>query len=208
METPAMTKRSVARDERRTAIIDIAMHEFLQEGFAATSMSSIAARLGGSKATLYNYFTSKEELFAASVTTRCEQLLSIIYELESEGGDFRASLQRLGERFLGLILSDDAVLIFRLVVAEAGRFPELGSAFYSSGPHLGTERIAEFFSHAVEAGHLKQDDPLAMSHAFVALCSSDIHKKRLCNVEPCPSADETAKLVERGVTQFLAIYGK
>src|SRR5260221_4043992 len=127
METLTTTRKSkIARDERRAAILDIAMNEFLAAGYAATSMSSIAARIGGSKATLYNYFSSKEELFEACVTARCEQLQAIIYEVEAEGGDFRASLQRVGERFLALILSDDAIATFRLVVAEAGRFPELG----------------------------------------------------------------------------------
>jgi TetR/AcrR family transcriptional repressor of mexJK operon len=53
------------RDKRREAILDVARSVFSEEGYAATSMSSIAARLGGSKGTLYNYFKSKEELFGA-----------------------------------------------------------------------------------------------------------------------------------------------
>jgi AcrR family transcriptional regulator len=55
------------RDEKRAAIVKIAYEAFLTDGYAATSMSSIAAKVGGSKATLYNYFASKEELFAAVI---------------------------------------------------------------------------------------------------------------------------------------------
>src|SRR3954464_10654712 len=85
----AMQKRSVApatasntnenneetvrkgRGDRRELILDVASEVFLKEGYAATSMSEIAARLGGSKGTLYNYFKSKEELFEAYVSRNC-----------------------------------------------------------------------------------------------------------------------------------------
>ena len=63
-----------ARDRRRDAIIDVAREVFFEEGYAAASMSSIAARLGGSKGTLYNYFRSKDELFEAQVRDGCERL--------------------------------------------------------------------------------------------------------------------------------------
>ena len=60
------------RDLKRDAILLIAQQVFLEEGYAATSMSSIAARLGGSKGTLYNYFRSKAELFVAVIQEQCE----------------------------------------------------------------------------------------------------------------------------------------
>ena len=59
------------RDARRGAILDAAEKVFLEEGFAAASMSAIAARVGGSKGTLYNYFKSKEALFEAYVQRHC-----------------------------------------------------------------------------------------------------------------------------------------
>ena len=88
METLTPDKRSarIGKDDRKSQILEIALEMFLKEGFAAVSMSSIAARVGGSKATLYNYFASKEELFAATVAARCGQLQAIIYDVEAEGG--------------------------------------------------------------------------------------------------------------------------
>ena len=76
-----LTKPRVDRDARREAILDVAQDVFLDEGFAAASMSTIAARLGGSKGTLYNYFKSKEELFNAYVQRRCMWQHDAIYEL-------------------------------------------------------------------------------------------------------------------------------
>ena len=62
------------RDERREAILDVAEACFLAEGYDATSMSTIAARVGGSKGTLYNYFKNKEELFAAMMQRVCTEI--------------------------------------------------------------------------------------------------------------------------------------
>ena len=60
-----LTKTRLDRDARRELILDVAQEVFLEEGFANASMSTIAARLGGSKGTLYNYFKSKDDLFTA-----------------------------------------------------------------------------------------------------------------------------------------------
>ena len=92
--TPACP-RTLARDARRQAILDIARESFVTDGFAATSMSAIAAKLGGSKGTLYNYFRSKEELFEAIMQEACggdEVALAAIHE----GGDLHTVLHRLG----------------------------------------------------------------------------------------------------------------
>src|SRR4051812_22630064 len=71
MQPQTLSKPRLDRDARREAILDVAQEVFLEEGFAAASMSTIAARLGGSKGTLYNYFKSKDDLFNAYVERRC-----------------------------------------------------------------------------------------------------------------------------------------
>src|SRR6204780_5843981 len=63
--------RAPTRDERREHILKVAREVFFEYGYSAASMSQIAARLGGSKGTLYNYFKSKEELFEAQVRDLC-----------------------------------------------------------------------------------------------------------------------------------------
>src|SRR5579864_1286819 len=104
-----------AKDDRRDAIVAIAQATFIANGYSGTSMSAIAARLGGSKGTLYNYFKSKEELFAAVVEKKCTQILGLMNEAEiTSGGDLRATLSNFGERFLELVLNDDSVATFRL----------------------------------------------------------------------------------------------
>src|SRR5581483_9396609 len=96
------------RDARREAILDVARDVFLEEGFAAASMSTIAARLGGSKATLYNYFKSKEEIFEAYVARHCAWQSEAMFALLTDEEDVVHALTGLGQRLLETTLSDFA----------------------------------------------------------------------------------------------------
>ncbi|HEY2837486.1 MAG TPA: TetR/AcrR family transcriptional regulator [Rhizomicrobium sp.] len=194
------------RDERRETILKIAHAAFLEDGYAATSMSSIAARVGGSKATLYNYFSSKEELFAAVIAERCRDLQDILYDAELESPDIRKALTLLGERVVRWMLRDDSIATYRLITAEAGRFPELGRAFYLAGPHRGKEMLAEFFGRAAENGYLRPGDTMTMVIHFMELCRGDLHHRRLWNISE-PSDKDVETTVASGVNVFLAAYG-
>src|SRR5437763_16491787 len=99
------TPETVRSDRKRRQILDVAREVFLEEGFAAASMSTIAARLGGSKGTLYNYFKSKDELFAAYVERRCLWQQDQIFEI-LPGEAPEAALLRIGRSCLGHILNE------------------------------------------------------------------------------------------------------
>ncbi len=79
------------RDEKREAILRIAYQAFLTDGYAATSMSEIARQVGGSKATLYNYFCSKEELFTAVVDEKCQVIEDMVFDAALALDDFPQS---------------------------------------------------------------------------------------------------------------------
>ena len=194
------------RDERRETILQIAHAAFLEDGYAATSMSGIAAKVGGSKATLYNYFSSKEELFAAVIEERCRDFHEMLYEADLEALDFRKALTILGERAVRWMLRDDNIATYRLITAEAGRFPELGRAFYLVGPQKGKEMLAEFFGRAAERGHIKPGYMMATSIHFMALCKGELQHRKLWNIDAITDKDiETT--VAAGVNAFLAAYG-
>jgi AcrR family transcriptional regulator len=195
------------RDERRDAILRIAFDAFLTEGYAATSMSSIAAKVGGSKATLYNYFASKEELFGAVIGEKCQDFHHQLFESEAYDGDIRSALIRIGERLIRLVLSDEKIAVYRLITAETARFPELGRAFYRSGPEKGKQFMAEYFDRAVAEGKLKPGDTMTMAIHFFDLCKGELHQRKLWNVEDRISDDEIAKSAARAIDVFLAAYG-
>src|SRR5258708_8438615 len=100
------TKSRLDPDARREAILDVAQQVFLKEGYAAASMSTIAARLGGSKGTLYNYFRSKEELFEAFIVDSCRVQADAIFDhMPPLEPSLRGALVELAGGVLGLILS-------------------------------------------------------------------------------------------------------
>ncbi|MDE2467074.1 MAG: TetR/AcrR family transcriptional regulator, partial [Alphaproteobacteria bacterium] len=174
---------------------------------AATSMSTIAARCGGSKATLYNYFSSKEELFLAVVRDRCDQVALVFDQDLDAVDDLAAQLQRFGEDFLSLVLADDAVASYRIMIAECARFPEIGQTFYESGPALGQAKLSAYFGRAIERKLLRPGDTRAMARIFIHLCLADLHQRRLFNAGPKPGPIEIRGNVERAVQVLLASFG-
>jgi AcrR family transcriptional regulator len=209
MADQTQTATRSAKDERRDAIIAIGEASFAENGYAATSMSAIAARLGGSKGTLYNYFKSKEELFIAIVEKKCAQLRGFLAEAELEsGGDLRAALTRIGNRFIGLVLSPQSISLYRLVTAECERFPEVGRAFFESGIRENHRRMGEFLEHAKQAGQLRKDaDTVVATEQFFDLCLAGIHRRRLWNITRHPTESEMRANVANAVNTFMRAFG-
>ena len=127
MESPSAKRK----DQRREAILQVAAEVFFEEGYQATSMSAIAARLGGSKGTLYNYFDSKEALFEAHIRESCGRIAAEILDF-SDDQPVPEVLQRLGERYIERIYSEWSVRTFQIIVAEAKRTPELARQFFAA----------------------------------------------------------------------------
>jgi len=200
-------KPRLDRDARRDAILEVAEEVFLEEGFGAASMSTIAARLGGSKGTLYNYFKSKDELFEAYVLRRCVVNLDLIYDLPAEGDQVEETLTRLGRAYLRRILAELNLRHFRLIVAEAERSPEIGKAFYEAGPARGVARLAERIGQWAALGRLEADVPEQAAHQFIALCQNRYFKQRLCNAIPELTDDQAETEVAAAVKTFLRAYG-
>jgi len=201
------TRPRLDRDARREAILDVAAEVFLDDGYAAASMSAIAARLGGSKGTLYNYFKSKEDLFAAYAVRHCQWQQEAMFNLLSDGMDARAALTNLGRSYLSSVLSDFSLRNFRLITAEAERTPRIGQTFYEAGPLTGARRLAVFLHGAAADGMLRLADPLAAAHQFLGLCQNRMLKARLCGVMPEPTAEEIEREVAAAVDTFMAAFG-
>lgn len=197
--------RALRREDRRDAILDVAYECFVADGYGSTSMSTIAARLGGSKGTLYNYFKSKEELFDAFVRRSCSRLRSGIDSLPPEG-DLRARLVLTARQFIDYLLSPEAIAIYRVVVGEGERFPELARLFYDAGPRTGIARTADVLRTLMERGELRRADPVLAAYQFTDLALSGLYKLRLWGVIEDPSPEERAMRAEMAVDTFLRAY--
>ncbi len=190
------------RDARRQAIIDVAREVFLTEGYAAASMSEIAARVGGSKGTLYNYFPSKEALFAAFMGAECQIEGTMAHQInDAEEADIAAALTSIGGRLLRFILSDKVQAIHRLVIAEAPRLPELGRTFYEEGPRKGVTMLCDHIERWMDEGRLKHGDPFRAAEQFGELLKAGLHHRKLWAV-----ADPTEAQIDSNVTEAVRIF--
>ena len=193
------------RDLKRDTILSIALQVFIEEGYAAASMSTIAARVGGSKGTLYNYFRSKAELFVAVIQNQCEVHQNQIFDVPEP--DIRKFLTELARRFVRMLLSDEVITIHRIVVAEATRFPEIGEALYEAGPKRGKLRLVAYLKQAMADGRLKQADPERAAEQAMEMALGGMYRRRLWNVGPPPTDDEIDAAIESAVNVFMAAYG-
>src|SRR5581483_10553100 len=165
------------------------------EGFNAATMSTIAARLGGSKATLYAYFKSKEDLFDAIIADQCLVLEGMLM-LEEEGVDIRTTLKALGRELVAAMSSDQAVRTLQLIIEESRRNPELARRFDQAGPKVGSERLAAYLARRHARGEIHTPDPEYAAGVLFNLLKGERHFRRLLSLEPEPSAESIEKDVE------------
>lgn len=204
--TPSDLSRS---DAKRRAILDVASEVFLAQGYASTSMSEIAAKLGGSKGTLYNYFRSKDELFSAFIVDMCQVRAEAIFDPLppiGEGRSVRESLIELGLSLMTFLWSEQLVTLHRLIFAEVGRFPEIGRMFYEAGPRRGEVRFTEYFEAAMLAGHVPAGDPTIAGQRLKDLVLSDVYLRMLWGVLKPLGPAELEAHVARSVDIFLRAF--
>ena len=194
-------------ETRRQAILDAAAEVFQETGFERTTMAAICERLGYSKATLYNYFASKEELFSAVVFEATEaEFQATLEALDATVTDMTEALQKFGRGLLTLLYSPQVQAVRRLVVAEAGR-SDLGKKCYELGPVRNEAATAVFLQQAMDAGQLRQADArIAALHLRGLLEAEWLDRFLFQTLEPV-SAEEISATVGRAVAAFMAAYG-
>jgi len=200
------SRRELKRDARRDAIIDVARDCFLSLGYAGTSMSAVAARLGGSKGTLYNYFPSKEDLFAAVMERQCGELQDRLFDISGVGDAPRDLLIHYARSILDTLLSPTAVAIQRIVVAESERFPEVGRTFFECGPRMVMSRMSAYMQELMDAGRLRPGDPSLAAQQFKDLAVSGVYTHRLWNVLQELTPEQAHEQVSTAVDTFLRAY--
>jgi AcrR family transcriptional regulator len=196
---------------KRSAIVDAATGAFLRHGYRGTSVDEIAATAGVSKQTVYKHFANKERLFAEVVTATVSEASDPVYaevvDLQ-DSGDLEADLRDLARRQLGAVMKPRLVQLRRLVVAEAGRFPELGRTFYEQGPGRTIDALAATFERLAARGLLAVDDPLLAATQFNWLImSAPMNAAMLLGHEDPPEPAELDRWADTGVRTFLAAFG-
>ncbi|MEV0080329.1 TetR/AcrR family transcriptional regulator [Nocardia neocaledoniensis] len=197
-------------EQARRRIMEAATEVFLRDGYVGAKVDEIAAVAGSSKQTIYKRFGSKEKLFEEIVFDRLggidQVFRAAIGELASTD-DVAATLRTVAHRFVHLLTRPAQLRVRRLVIAEAGRFPQLGRAYYEAGPERVHAMLASCFAELTARGLLAVDEPdLAANHFTWLTVSIPVNKVMFCGDETRFTAAELDHYADTAVAVFLSAY--
>jgi AcrR family transcriptional regulator len=195
----------VRTDEKRREIVKAAQLLFEEHGFDRTSMSMISERVGGSKATLYGYFRSKEEILSAvlvyDVTEEADRLMNEILA----ANDLREGLVKLGLAYMMRRLSATPVANIRMV-ATLPDGSKIGKDFYENVLRPAWQRLADRFEQMMDEGVLRRADPWIAAMHWKGLNEWDMFERRLLQAMPGPDPKFLEKSAALAADAFLQLY--
>ena len=196
----------VKTDAKRQEILDAAALVLREQGFSGASMAAVSKRIGASKATLYRYFSSKEDLFLTVLLDAAQDQAIKLFDLPRHSHDLRGVLERFGAHFLELALSPDVLTVRRILIAEGSR-SGLGQRLFDRGAKASWSKMADFLRHSVEAGRLRDADPWMMAMHLRGLLEADIVNRALLGADVDTRPANLRRCAASAVDVLLRAYG-
>lgn len=171
MSDTAALKRSrrAAPEVRQQDILDAALAEFTRHGFAEARVEDIARGAAVSKGTVYLYYPTKQALFEALVRRDIGPRVAMVSAfLDGYHGPLEPALTNIVSLLAAMIDSGSLPVYPRLLLAEAGRFPELVAFYRREVVGRMLTALAGVFERAMERGEIRREDPAVLAHLFVA----------------------------------------
>ncbi len=184
--------------EKRVEILRAARPILLRDGLGGTTLDRVAAEGKISKMTLYRHFPRKEALFEGLVTGMCEYMreglehapLADVHKPAPErlAGELRA--------FTLALIEPDALALYRLIVADGWRFPDLARVFDQSGMRVIRRRIAKL----LESGGVPANKSTQVAGEVVALTLGDAYQRAILGIVEKGDDEAFAQQIEAAVT--------
>jgi TetR/AcrR family transcriptional repressor of mexJK operon len=193
---------------KRPQVLDAARELFLREGFDSTTMDSIAAKAGVSKATLYAYYPGKSEVFVAIVLQVVELLSHALADIGRKSDLLlRDRLIEIGRRLIVTQLRPENVNLFRIVISSAQRFPDLGKATSAQCRAPVRAVMTQLMETASNEGLLRCPSPERAAAVFLTLMRGDLLLNALMDAHEYPVTEEALQAhVCEQVDIFLAAF--
>lgn len=187
MNSPLAAKTPKGQ-RRNQALITAATEIFLQYGFEGATLDMIIERAGGSRSTLYKNFGDKEGLFAAVIAAMIDDIFVEPNEKTPLLDTIESILSFYGSRFLLNVLKPQSIGLYRLILGEYNRFPEISQAFFEQGPvksyRLLSQKLAQLPDVKVDEKTL-----LSISSRFLEMLKADVFITTFCVPDFKPSDD-------------------
>jgi AcrR family transcriptional regulator len=195
--------RALRQEARQEEFLRAATEVFFKSGFAGASVDEIIAKVGGSKRTIYSYFGNKERLFATVVREIARHAMGSLAEADFVRADLEATLQEIGQRYLGVIMSPEALQLYRTVVGEGSRFPDLAEVFFDAGPGRTSANLARVLEQRGREWGIEAGDPKRLAEHFLGMIRDDLHLRVVLGLRPPPTPAEARAAVESAVRMFV-----
>lgn len=181
LDIPEMENYRPEYSKKRREILKIALSVFREHGYNTTSMDQIALECGFTKAVLYQYFKSKEDLFSAIF-----QEPAIINDLdnltfEDTNENLEEVLVKVGRTFMEMFEDEDRLNLTRIVIAESLRFPNLGKIMYDYGINRVAEKFSRYLKILSQKGIIRCDNPKLTARSYFGLLHSFIITGKIMN---------------------------
>ena len=163
------SNRAERAAERRGAIIEAAMDEFIARGFAATRLDDVAKRAGVAKGTIYLHFKDKESMFEELIRTAIVPMINRLWGTPPQPG---ASVRDMVEGFAKTFIEEVATTrrgdLVRLIVAEGPRFPAVADFYYREVVTRGLAGMRALIELGIPRGEIKQKNLARFPQIMVA----------------------------------------
>ena len=189
------------------AILDAAAELFITQGYGAVSMDAVAKRAGVSKATLYAHFGAKDRLFAAIIQNACVEMRGETPEMGPAGASLFDAMLPMAIRWLSFLLRERSLGMFRVVVAEGARFPELARAFHENGPRATRQWLTGWLAAQAARGLLDAPDPALAADQCLALLRSEMFLQATLGIGAVPDEAAIAASAAAAMRTFCRAYG-
>ncbi|PZU06398.1 TetR/AcrR family transcriptional regulator [Sphingomonas sp.] len=201
VERPSRT-----RIEKRRAVIDSALEVFLKEGYATASMDRVAEVAGVSKRTIYNHFTSKEDLFLGVIGSMVDDVLAPVDQTLSSNKPAAQTLLDFASRYADVMLANSRISLHRLILGELNRFPSLGEIIHASGYGRAKTGMARILERLVLREELAIDNLDRAADSFWQLTIAPIQRELLFRFEMRKEDLPVTERLAIGIDEFLKIY--
>jgi AcrR family transcriptional regulator len=162
------SSRAERAAERRQAIIDAALDEFIARGFTATRLDDVAKRAGVAKGTIYLHFKDKESMFEELIRTALVPVVGRLHAPPPIGGSVRDAVEGFASTFIREVAGTRRGDIVRLIVAEGPRFPAIADFYYREVVSRGLAAMHALIGLGVARGEIKQKDLARFPQILVA----------------------------------------
>jgi TetR/AcrR family transcriptional regulator, mexJK operon transcriptional repressor len=199
-----LPRRQSNRLARQQGILQAALTVFAATGYSGATMEAVAAQAGLSKPTLYQYFASKEALFAAMMLSQRDRMLTV-FERPSPRGMVQ-DLWAFAWDYADTVMRPDMLSLARLIIGEVQRFPAIGRAYQASGPDRLLKGMMDYLAVQRDTGRLTFEDAELAAQDLWGLILSAPRTQALYRPDAIPAQTQIHRYIANGLRVFLRAY--